>query len=189
MEKSHRKVQRVAKRFQKALKKLVKVARVREKGEAPTPLDEGDRVQRKLLKKMHIAAHVAVLLDKEHVKQKYPQLFGMYLQDCTPRPGVIAMGYDWKEAGDPGIAKELKQAGLDLEKINELRPTQGASLPKENSVMFELFPEMQEFVCFDERNREVANQLSQFEDREQVRMILKYLGYKLMGAVGGEEKG
>ena len=103
-----------------------------------------------------------------------------YLDSICEKNVITALGYDWGKAGDPEKRTKLKEYELNsiLSQLDEVSPKERHQLPKENNLLFKIYPELKEYICIDNCSEEVIETVMPINDRDAIKLALEYLGYQ-----------
>ncbi len=169
-----------AKQFRRYSNKLAKYTFLNPKYEK-TRVPEGNDILaiNTLLSKLSSFALNAVILDTPFVKRYYPELLGAYYESISRYSPVMVVGYNWYSSGSTDIKKQLEEKQIDTEILDSLKPVGDTAYLKDR-MLFTLFPDLNEYVCFEPITEAVAKELSQINNSETALLALQYMGYQTL---------
>ncbi|HNW47077.1 MAG TPA: hypothetical protein PLB79_00205 [Thermotogota bacterium] len=131
----------------------------------------------KLLAKMCDCASKSVTLDRDYVKKRHPQLLTTYLQGRSNNPALMIVGYDSCSFGDPVIKAQLIERSINTDILDSLKPADSDASYLKQRMLFSLFPDLQDYVCFEPVVEQAARELSQITDFETAKLAVQYMGF------------
>ena len=133
-----------------------------------------------LLEKVKSLSKKAYETDPVITKQLFPSLALSYLDSICKNNAITALGYDWGKAGDPEKISKLREYvhGNILGQLDEVSPKDRHTLPKENGLLFKIYPGIKEYICVDNCSEAVIETVMPIKEKEAIRLALEYLGYQ-----------